>query len=92
LIIQRIVERPLAFFYVASLPHAIAKLAIGPASESIKFVGTNPPTDSDVVKVGRPDPGMFFLAVVASALTAIQMNLSPRMEYENSTVSAAVFL
>jgi len=40
--------------------------------------------------VGRPDPGMGFLAVMASALSAVQMDLSPWVQYENATIAAAV--
>jgi hypothetical protein len=66
-IVQGIVERPLAFIDSLSSLDSIAKLAIDPASESIKFIGANPPADSQVMKVGRPDPSMGFLAVMASA-------------------------
>jgi len=90
LIVQGIVERPLAFIDSLSSLDSIAKLAIDPASESIKFVGANPPADSQVMEMGRPDPGMGFLAVMASALSAIQMNLSPWVKYENATIAAAV--
>jgi len=46
LIMQCVVKRPLVFIDSLSSLDPIAKLAIGPASESIKFVGTNPPADS----------------------------------------------
>ncbi len=79
------------FVNVASFPCAVSEFCIRPASEAIEFVGFYPPADSDVVEVGRPDPGVFFLAVVPSALTAIQMYLSPRVQNEDSTIATAVF-
>jgi len=78
-IVQCVVERPLAFIDSLSSLDSIAKLAIGPASESIEFVGFYPPADSQVMEVGRPDPGMRFLAVVTATLATIQMYLSPWM-------------
>jgi hypothetical protein len=77
LIVQGIVERPLAFIDSLSSLDSIAKFAIGPASESIEFVGFYPPADSYIVKMGRPDPGVFFPAIVTATLATIQMNLSP---------------
>jgi hypothetical protein len=71
LILQSVVERPLAFIDSLSSLDSIAKLAIGPIGKSVEFVGPNPPADSQVMEVGRPDPGMGFLAVMASALAAI---------------------
>ncbi|NMA23705.1 MAG: hypothetical protein GX938_09410 [Spirochaetales bacterium] len=89
-IVQGIVERPLAFIDSLSSFDSIAKLAIRPASESIKFVGANPPANSQVVEVGRPDPGMLFRAVVASTTRTVQMYLSPWVKYENATIATAV--
>ena len=77
LITQSVDERPLAFFYVASFSCTISKFRISPASESVEVIGFYPPTDSDVVKVGRPDPGVFFPAVVTATLGTVQMHLSP---------------
>jgi len=81
LVLQGVVERPLAFIDSLSSLDSIAKLAIDPASESIEFVGFYPPANSQVVKMGRPYPGVFFLAIVTATTRTVQMNLSPRVQY-----------
>lgn len=90
LIVQGIDERPPSLVSVSSFLDAVTEFRIRPASEPIEFVSLNPPANPDVVKMGRPDPGVFFPAIVTTALATIQMYLPPGMEYQYATVSAAV--
>lgn len=92
LVVERVEEGPLALVSVASLLYAVAELCIGPASRRVELIRLDPPAEADKVEVRRPGPGMFFRAAVAAALAAVQVYLSPWVEYEYSTVAAAVFL
>ncbi|KAF5030264.1 hypothetical protein DSECCO2_639930 [anaerobic digester metagenome] len=92
LVVERVEEGPLALVSVASLLDAVAELCIGPASRRVELIRLDPPAEADKVEVRRPGPGMFFRAVMAAALAAVQVDLPPRVEYEYSTVAAAVFL
>jgi hypothetical protein len=80
----------LAFIYITPLLNAVSELAIDPASLLIDFVRFCPPADSQEVKMRRPVPSVLFLAVMTATTRTVQMYLPPRMEYENSTIAAAV--
>ena len=92
LVVKRVEEGPLAFIGVGASLDAVAELCIGPASRRVELIRLDPPAEADKVEVRRPGPGMFFRAVMAAALAAVQVDLPPRVEYEYSTVAAAVFL
>ena len=92
LIAQSIFERPLGFFNIASFSRTVSKFCIRPASESVEFVSLNPPANAYEVKMRRPGPSVFFPAFMTATMRTVQMYLSPRVQYEYSTVSAAVFL
>lgn len=90
LVVERVEEGPLAFVAVGPLLDAMAELGIGPAGLLKEEVGAGPPAEADKVEVRRPGPGMFFRAVMAAALAAVQVDLSPWVEYEYAAVSAAM--
>jgi hypothetical protein len=92
LVVQRVVKRPLAFIGVGASLDAVAELAVCPASSRVELVRLDPPAEADKVEVRRPGPGMSLFAIVATAFGAVQVDLSPWVEYEYAAVSAAVFL
>lgn len=92
LVVERVEEGPLALVSIGPSLDAVAELCIGPASRRVELIRLDPPAETDKVEVRRPGPGMFFRAAVAAALAAVQVDLPPWVEYEYSTVAAAVFL
>ena len=92
LVVKRVEEGPLAFIGVGASLDAVAELCIGPASRRVELIRLDPPAEADKVEVRRPGPGMSLFAIVATAFGAVQVDLSPWVEYEYAAISAAVFL